>query len=461
MTTDRIEKRVVGAIFATGLLSFSGVIVETAMNITFPTVMREFNVTTSTVQWLTTLYLLIVATVIPLSAFLKRTFKMRRLFITANLLFILGLVLDGSAPAFWVLLLGRAVQGLGTGIALPLMFNIILEQVPQSKIGTMMGVGTLITGIAPAIGPTFGGLVTTFLSWRYIFVFLLPVLIISFVLGVRCIQQKEALQQGKLDVSGVLLLIVTFAGLIFGVSEISSGSIAPALVWVAIVVGLLALLLFVRRSRHQKRPILDLSPFGTTSFSQRALAFVMFQMLALGLSFVLPNYLQLVNGATALQAGLIVLPGAALGAALAPISGRLYDHMGPRRPILVGASIVLLGMFAFALLPMPLSNAEIICCYLVFMLGIGLAFGNILTDALGQLSALQQADGNAIMNTIQQFAAALGTAVSSALVASGQNGRSQIDGTALGSRWALWLLLGFSIIAWLILLRALRQHNKA
>lgn len=123
----KISPKVIGAIIATGLMSFCGVIVETAMNITFPTLMVEFGVATNTVQWLTTLYLLVVASMVPLSATLKRRFKTKNLFLVAISFFIIGVALDGIAPAFWVLLLGRAVQGLGTGIALPLMFNIILN----------------------------------------------------------------------------------------------------------------------------------------------------------------------------------------------------------------------------------------------------------------------------------------------------------------------------------------------
>jgi len=164
--TDRIEPRVVGAVLATGLMSLSGVIVETAMNITFPTLMKQFNVTTGTVQWMTTLYLLIVACIVPISSYLKRRFKLKQLFIVANLLFITGLVVDACATSFPWLLAGRAIQGFGTGIALPLMFNIILEQVPLNRIGMMTGIGTLITAIGPAIGPTYGGLLVTHLNWR-------------------------------------------------------------------------------------------------------------------------------------------------------------------------------------------------------------------------------------------------------------------------------------------------------
>lgn len=153
---QKIDRHVIAAVIATGLLSFCGVIVETAMNITFPTLMNDFKVDTGTVQWMTSIYLLLVAIIVPLSAYFKATIKTKTLFLTAISLFIGGIIIDALAGNFVWLLIGRAIQGIGTGISLPLMFNIILEQVPQSKIGMMMGLGNLITGIAPALGPTFG-----------------------------------------------------------------------------------------------------------------------------------------------------------------------------------------------------------------------------------------------------------------------------------------------------------------
>ncbi len=116
-------------------MSFCGVIVETAMNVTFPILMRKFSITTNQVQWMTSIYLLLVAIVVPLSTILKSSYQTKTLFTVANLLFIGGIIIDALAPSFVVLLVGRAIQGIGTGIALPLMFNIIMEQVPASLIG--------------------------------------------------------------------------------------------------------------------------------------------------------------------------------------------------------------------------------------------------------------------------------------------------------------------------------------
>lgn len=464
MSEEKIEKiapRVVGAVIATGLMSFCGVIIETAMNITFPTLMKEFDVTTNLVQWMTTIYLLVVAAMVPLSATLKRRFKMRSLFLCAILLFIVGVLTDYFASAFWMLLLGRAIQGFGTGIALPLMFNIILEQVPMSKRGTMMGIGTMITGVAPAIGPTFGGLVVSTLGWRDIFAFLIPLLIVSLVLGLTCIQQKVPTSAVSIDQWSVILIVMTFCGLIFGISNLGSSAFLSWSVAGALVIGLVAFVGFIMRSQRIETPILDISLFKNRGFSSNLLAFALIQTAALGLSFLLPNYIQLVNGNTALTAGLIVLPGAALGAIVGPFSGQLYDSVGAKLPLRLGSVLVLIGVLGMSVMGHTLSNLAILAWYIFFMAGMGIHYGNLMTNGLRTIDQTANSDGNAIFNTTQQFMAALGTSMSAAIVAAAQaKATNQTAATATGSVHALLvllILLAAEVIVILMLTRTQRD----
>lgn len=456
---QKISPKVIGAIIATGLMSFSGVVIETAMNITFPTLMKEFNVPTNLVQWMTTIYLLVVAALVPLSATLKRRFKMKSLFLVAISLFIIGVITDGLAPVFGVLLLGRAIQGLGTGIALPLMFNIILEQVPMSKRGTMMGIGTLITGVAPAVGPTFGGIVVATMGWRYIFAFLLPLLVIALVLGITCIQQKTPTSAASVDQLSVILIVLTFCGLIFGISNFGSSAFLSINVVGALVIGLIGLGLFIWRSRQLPHPVLDLSLLKNRGFSANLLAFSLIQITSLGLSFLLPNYIQLVNGQSALAAGLIVLPGAALGAVMSPLGGQLYDSRGARVPLRVGSILSLIGMVGLSIWGSHLNVWGILCLYTFFMLGVGTHYGNLMTNGLKQLTQTQNSDGNAIFNTAQQFMAALGTSIASAMVAAAQaTAHTQAIGTAIGSEHA-FLVLTVLIAAELIIVCILTKQK--
>ena len=222
-----MNSKTLRAVTATGILSFAGIVVETAMNVAFPTLMRDFHVSTSAVQWLTTGYLLVLALVIPTSSFLKRSFKTKSLFIISNLFFILGTVAAMLAPSFAIILLGRLIQGIGTGIALPLMFNIIVEQVPISKTGTVMGFANLIIAIAPAVGPTMGGFIVKMFGWRVIFLVLLPLLVISLILGMTSITQKSAIEHLKFDFISWIILAIAFSSLVFATNQasISCGSL--------------------------------------------------------------------------------------------------------------------------------------------------------------------------------------------------------------------------------------------
>lgn len=406
--TDRIDKRVYAAILATGLMSFSGVIVETAMNITFPTLMKEFDITTNMVQWMTSIYLLIVAIIVPLSAILKKSFATKKLFLCANLLFITGALIDALAGSFAFLLMGRAIQGIGTGIALPLMFNIILEQVPQSKIGFMMGLANMITGIAPAIGPTFGGIVVSSLGWRWVFYFLLPLLVISLLLGIWGIEQKSAIGRQKIDSISFAGIAMMFSGLIFGFSNLSSGQFLSWQVGGALLFGLIGMIVLIVRSLKIAVPILNLRLFNNQAFAGHVLGFFLTQIISLGFAFLLPNYIQLVNGNSALLAGLLVLPAGFMGAFFGPFGGKLLDQYGPRKPILAGFTSCVISLVLFAAFSRQLSNMFIMLIYILYMGGMGACMGCVMTSALNTLQVKERTQGNAIMNTLQQFAGAMG-----------------------------------------------------
>lgn len=460
METEKISRRVVGAIIATGIMSFSGVLVETAMNVTFPALMREFSVSIDLVQWMTTIYLLMVAIVVPLSSWLKRNIKMRNLFLLAILLFISGVVIDAVALSFPILLLGRLIQGLGVGVALPLMFNIILEQVPKAKLGLMMGVGTLITSIAPAIGPTFGGIMVTSLGWRYIFISLVPFLLIALVIGLRSIDQKSALVPSKFNGWNLFYVVLMFVGLIFAASKLSLIAEQPVQFYLPLIIGIFGVLGFFRVNQGAQ-PVVDVRLLKNRAFLGHTFSFAILQSMVLGLSFVLPNYIQLVNGASATTAGLIVLPGSIVGAIFAPLGGRILDRFGSRRPILIGGALVLLSLAIFAIFGQHLQLLVILLVDLIFMAGFGLSLGNVMTSGLGQIEPLERADGNALLTTVQQFAGALGTAIPAAIVALSQAHAttSQAHATAVGSQLVLLMFAILAFLQWLVLYRVV-QNKK-
>lgn len=461
MSDEKISTKILCAIFATGILSFCGVAGETAMNITFPVLMKVFSVNTSTVQWVTTIYLLVVACVVPLSACLKRSFKMKTIFLVANLLSILGVLIDFIAPSFSFVVLGRLVQGMGVGFALPLMFNIILEQVPSRKIGLMMGVGTLITAVAPAIGPTVGGLLTAHFGWRSIFLIQFPILLASLIAGLRSIEQKSEVKRESLDILSLLATIFLFLGLILGLHGVAEHAFFSFSVLGWLLIGILSLVILIWRSTTLENPIINLSILKNRKLTGHIIAFFSFQLGSLAMSFLLPNYVQLVNHSNTTLAALMLLPGAIIGAGFAPFSGIILDKMGARKPILIGAGLIVLAQLLFSLFGFSLSNTLILAFYMIFMTGLGVAFGNVMTNGQKQLSLDQRADANAIFNTLQQFAGAVGTTLASLIVAMSQ-ANHKIDfarATAQGSRNGFVVLFVLAIFQLLVLVSVVKKND--
>lgn len=180
---------------------------------------------------------------------------------TAVCLFIIGTVMAAVAPVFPVLLAGRLIQGVGTGIALPMMFNIVLEQVPEDRLGLMMGIASLITAMAPAVGPSLGGVIVSWFGWRMIFVVLLPLLVLSFIFGVTSIRQVTETKKISFQIVDYLLIAVGFACLIFATSMASEAGWTSIRVILLFLVSILAIVIFYRRSIHSDLPLIDVKVF--------------------------------------------------------------------------------------------------------------------------------------------------------------------------------------------------------
>lgn len=445
----KIDVKLILSIIATGLMSFTGIVIETAMNITFPTLMKQFQINTSTVQWITTGYLLVLAIVIPISSFLKKQFTTKALFLTAILLFIAGTTLDAIAPTFSLLLLGRLIQAIGTGIALPLMFNIVLEQVPLDKLGLMMGVASLITAMAPAVGPSLGGMLLNAFGWRMIFIALLPILIIAFFMGLFSIRQVKPTEKVEFDWFGYIFLAIGFASFIFATSSAGTAGWGNIKVIGLFAVSIITLIIFCKHSQKIKMPIINIHVFHNCSFSFSVAVLILVQFICLGLGFLIPNYSQIVSGENAFTAGCLLLPGCILGAVLAPLSGRLLDKFGAKKPIITGNIFIILATLCFSIFAKNMTSLLFIIFYIFFAFGQGFSVGNTMTNGLKELPENLNADGNAVLNTLQQLAGAIGTSIITTIVATTQSKipNDLASATMLGSRNAFFLLCVLAFIA--------------
>ncbi|MDQ0204839.1 DHA2 family efflux MFS transporter permease subunit [Pectinatus haikarae] len=438
----KIDTKLIMSIIATGIMAFTGVVIETAMNVTFPTLMREFQINTSTVQWLTTGYLLILSVIIPASSYFKKNFTLKSLFITAEIFFTAGTILDAFAPSFFILLSGRILQGFGAGIALPLMFNIVLDQVPLNHLGTMMGAATLIIAISPAVGPSFGGFIINYWGWRMIFIALLPLLAAAFFVGVFSIRSTANPVRTPFDWPGFLLLSISFSCLIFAAGASGNTGWNDPFILGAFFICIMTFIIFYKYAGKSAHPIFYPSVFHIRTFTLSVIVIGIVQFLCLGLGFLIPNYSQLVSGEKALVAGLLLLPGCIIGAFITPLSGRIMDRIGARKPIIIGNICMIAATFLYSILAQHLTTMLFVLIYTIFTIGQGFSSGTSMTNGLRQLPAKLRADGNAVCTTFQQLSGAIGTAVVSALISAEQKRLpDQLPyATMLGSQNALFLL---------------------
>lgn len=429
------------AILAAGLFSFCGVLIETATNITFPTLMNEFHISTSLVQWMTTGNLLMMGIMIPISSYLKRRFQTKKLFLVAGFLFSIGLIIDIFAQQFSLLLIGRLIQGAGVGIALPMMYNIILEESPQRLLGLMMGCGSFVTAAAPAIGPTFGGIMTQYFTWRYIFICVLPIIVLASFIGYLCMREQKINVHEKFDILSFIAVAFAFITLIMGFSNLNQVVDHLVFVLCCFIIGISSLYYFTKRQLHSKNPLIHLDIFNHKSFTFHTLAIMFLQMTTLGYGLLLPTFVQIVLKQPATDAGVILLPGAIVGALFAPVGGLILDRFGAKKPIILGICCSFISTICFLFLFDKLTYQLCMILYFIYSLGIGLIVGNTMTCAMSHLPTNLQADGNATLQTLMQLSGGIGTSITAAILAFVQQGTNLYDGTNRGTLFVLVFLI--------------------
>lgn len=463
---EKISGRLIASIISVGMVSFIGILVETLTSVLFPVIMAEFGVGTSTVQWLTTGYLLVVSLIVPLSSYIKRKFRLRTVFLVAVTLCIIGCIVAACSASFSMLLAARILQGLGTGLAMPLMFNIILEQSPRSHVGQIMGVGGLVISVAPALGPAVGGLVGTYMPWRLIFVILIPFLAIPLITGYLSIRQVSRPEAAQFTVLQAAALMVSFVTFIFAVNKggqaavaVSShtpGAAADGIAAAALLaVSIAAAGIFAWMSRRSFSPLIRLGVFRSITFRWALATYILMQICQISFGYVIPNSAQLGFGASALVGGFLILPGALFGAFLAPWAGSLLDKYGSKRPVLSAMVLTFAGVLLFMVFITPGSPVYLLgIFYFVFMMGYSMSFANSMTCALNTLDPEFKADGNAVFNSFNQLSGALGTTLMSALVSISQAGMAPGTqqyqfATVRGSHWCYIVMvaaIGCSIV---------------
>ena len=345
MKRVKSERMSVYALFAIVVLaSASGNLSQTAVNAMLGDIMLQFGLTVDLGQWLTTSYMLVLGITVPVATFLSRRFSVRRHVFIALAFFLVGALADLFAPNFGVLLTGRVLQAISTGMLMPLMQTIAMTRFPRGRQATAMGVAGIAMGFAPNIGPTIGGAMSFSLGWRSFFVLLVVIMLALAAAAAVAIKPSGAPDKSaRLDVVSLAQSTLGFGGLLLAFSNASSFSFESPFIWAPLVLGALFLVLFVRRQKRVDDPLISMDIFASRQYRAGFIAQNLLNASFMGVTLIVPLYVEGLCGETALEAGVVLLPGTVAALVLNPLAGVLTDRVGVRPVALVSGAFLATG----------------------------------------------------------------------------------------------------------------------
>ncbi|MBO9130800.1 DHA2 family efflux MFS transporter permease subunit [Bacillus sp. 165] len=391
--------------------AFLATLNQTLMSVAIPELMTEFNITAATAQWLTTGYMLVNGVLIPITAYLMQRFTTRELFQASMFTFLAGTIVSAIATGFPVLLTGRMIQAAGAGIIMPLLTNVILTLFPPNKRGSAMGMVGLAIIFAPAIGPTIAGYILENYKWETMFYGMIPFTVLVIVLGFVYLRNVSDRVKTKLNVLGVILSTIGFGTLLYGFSRAGSLGWSDSEVISTIAIGVVALILFTWKELKSSNPLLDLRAFKYNMYTLTTFINIAITMVMYADMMLLPLYLQNILGYTAIESGLLLLPGALVMGFLMPITGKLFDRFGAKWLAILGMIITIITTIGFTDLTDSTSYVYLVLMSTGRRIGMALMMMPIQTAGLNQLPQRLNAHGTAIVNTIRQVAGAVGTSL--------------------------------------------------
>ena len=440
---------------------------ETILNVALSKLMVEMQVTATTIQWLTTGYVLVVGILVPVTAFLIHSFTTKQLFLSAMLLFLAGTILAIFSTTFPALLIARMIQATGTGMLVPIMMNTAIAVNPPEKRGSVMGLCVCAILFGPALGPIASGALLNFFNWQALFIVLLPLSAILIIAGSIFLENVSEITKPKIDYLSIILSTIGFAGIIYGISALSDANANKLVILICFAAGVLGLIFFSKRQFFLKQPMLDLRAFKNFTFTISVLLIVLMQMIQFSMNMVLPLLLQNGLKTSSLTSALVLLPAVLINGFTTPVAGKIYDKVGGKTLIPVGFLIAGISMFLLSRIGASTPIAVITILYCFVCLGVALAVSPSQTNALNQLSRESHADGIAITNTLMQISGAIGSTLFIGLMTSGQNNFSSKLSNGSDKVQAVYSGFNYSLTAAVIVLAVgfiisfgLRRNHK-
>lgn len=407
--------------------AFTMLLTETFFNNALPTIIKQFQVSQATAQWVSTGYQLVAGLMIPVSAWIFHRFNMRYTFLVLTGFFLVGCLFGFYATNFGMLLTGRLVQAVAAGSMIPLIQNVVLTLYPVKQRGTVMGIIGLVVAFGPALGPTVGGWIIDNLGLRWLSGSLIPLTLVMIIAALAFVRPVLRPANVSVDWLSIVESTLGFGMLLYGFSVIGNTGTLNWTSTVYLVTGVVILMAFGFRQLRLANPLIDLTVFKNHIFGLTTLLSALSNIALLGVELVLPLYLQRVHGLSALTSGLILLPGALLEGLVSPISGKLYDKYGIKPISLIGFSIIVLGTLPMLFFTSTTNLVVVAVAYAFRIVGVAMVMMPTFTEGINSLEPALSIHGNAASSTVRQIAGSLGTAILMMLISFGTNAGSQTN----------------------------------
>ncbi len=395
---------------------FMSILDTTIVNVAIPTIQNEFGVSTDDVQWVVTGYTLALGVVVPVTAWLGDRFGLKRVYNLALLAFAAGSALCGLAWDLNSLVAFRIFQAIPGGILPVITLSILYRIVPRDRLGAAMGLYGLGIVCAPAIGPTLGGYLVEYVSWRLIFYINVPIGILGAVAAAVVLPRFPRIAGRRFDVAGFVTVAGGLFALLLAMSEGESWGWGSYRVLMLITYSALSLALFVVIELEVADPLLDIRIFRYWPFTNSLLLISVLSVVLLGVLFYIPQFLQVAQGWGAFESGLALLPQALAMAVLMPIAGRVYDRIGPRWPAAIGLTITAADLYLLHTITLDTPREHVMWILVGLGAGLGMAMMPIMTGGIAVIPMSQVNAASAFNNVTQRVSGALGLAVLTAIL---------------------------------------------
>ncbi|MGW0252526.1 MDR family MFS transporter [Nocardia goodfellowii] len=394
------------------LATFVVILNETIMINAIPSLMHDLEVDEQAAQWVSTAFMLTMAAIIPITGWFLQRVTTRKAYAIAMGVFLAGTALSAVAPTFAVLLLGRVIQAGGTAVMMPLLMTTLMTVVAEADRGKVMGNVTLAISVAPAMGPVISGVVLNWASWRWLFVLVLPIAGAVTYLGYRKLEDVGEPQTGDIDWASVAFAALGFGGLIYGLSKFSPDNVVSPVLMV--VAGIALVAVFTLRQLKLQRvgsPLMDLRVLLAGTYTKGLILMSIAFLAMLGSMMLLPLYLQNLRHLSALETGLLVMPGGLAMGLLGPTVGKIFDRFGGRVLVIPGSIGITAALAGFTQISMSMPYWQLLALHIVLMVSLAAVFTPVFTLGLGALPPNLYSHGSSMLGTLQQVSAAFGTAL--------------------------------------------------